>query len=118
MNYLIIGGSFTMSVELNSLLGATWYAIYASITSNFNTVGLYSTIGYFFTLSRQPEPVLNLRGEALSRSAIELMWQPPAKPNGDITTYIVYFAPIEDRLPINNSKWLCLMKGKIKQTRR
>jgi hypothetical protein len=108
----ILGGSFTMSVDLSSLLGATWYAVYASITSNVNTVGLYSTIGYFLTLPRQPEPILNLRGEALSRSTIELMWQPPSKPNGEITNYLIYYAPMEDRLPVNNSKILCLMKGK------
>jgi hypothetical protein len=107
-----LGGSFAMSVDLSSLLGATWYAVYASITSNVNTVGLFSTIGYFRTLPRQPEPVLNLRGESLSRSTIELMWQPPAKPNGEITTYLIYYAPVEDRLPMNNSKLLCLMKGK------
>jgi hypothetical protein len=101
-----------MRVELSSLLGATWYAVYASITSNVNTVGLFSTIGYFRTLPRQPEPVLNLRGESTSRSSIELMWQPPSKPNGEITTYLIYYAPVEDRLPVNNSKFLCLMKGK------
>jgi len=109
---IYLGGSFTMTVDLSSLLGATWYAVYASITSNINTVGLFSTIGYFRTLPRQPEPVLNLRGESLSRSSIELMWQPPSKPNGEITTYLIYYAPLEDRLPVNNSKLLCLMKGK------
>ncbi|CAF3994199.1 unnamed protein product, partial [Rotaria sp. Silwood1] len=69
-------GSFTMNVDLTSLLGATWYAVYASVTSNVNTVGLYSTIGYFRTLPRQPEPILNLRGTGLSSSSIKLMWQP------------------------------------------
>ncbi|CAF0744080.1 unnamed protein product [Adineta ricciae] len=106
------GGSFTMRVELSSLLGATWYAVYASITSNVNTVGLYSTIGYFRTLPRQPEPVLNLRGDSLSSTSIELMWQPPSKPNGVIKTYIIYYAPIEDRLPVDNSKILCLLKDR------
>ncbi|CAF2851219.1 unnamed protein product [Rotaria sp. Silwood2] len=107
------GSSFTMNVDLVSLLGATWYAVYASITSNVNTVGLYSTIGYFRTLPRQPEPILNLRGESLSRSSIELMWQPPSKPNGDIALYLIYYAPVEDRLPIDNPKLLCLMKDKV-----
>ena len=102
-----------MRVELSSLLGATWYAVYASIPSNVNTVGLYSTIGYFRTLPRQPEPVLNLRGDSLSSTSIELMWQPPSKPNGVIKTYIIYYAPIEDRLPVDNSKILCLLKGTI-----
>ena len=111
----ILGGSFTMRVDLASLLGDTWYAIYASITSNVNTVGLYSTIGYFRTLPRQPEPILNLRGEGLSRSTIELIWQPPSRPNGDITTYLIYYTPMEDRLPVNNSKILCLMKGKYNE---
>ncbi|CAF1334615.1 unnamed protein product [Rotaria sordida] len=106
------GGSFTMSVELSSLLGATWYAVYASITSNVNTVGLYSTIGYFRTLPRQPEPILNLRGESLSRSSIELMWQPPSRPNGEIAMYLIYYEPVEDRLPINNSKLLCSTKDR------
>ncbi|CAF4506701.1 unnamed protein product, partial [Rotaria sp. Silwood2] len=106
------GSSFTMNVDLVSLLGATWYAVYASITSNVNTVGLYSTIGYFRTLPRQPEPILNLRGESLSRSSIELMWQPPSKPNGDIALYLIYYAPVEDRLPIDNPKLLCLMKDR------
>jgi hypothetical protein len=101
-----------MSVELISLLGDEWYAVYASITSNVNTVGLFSPIVYFRTIPRQPEPVLNLRGESVSRSTIELMWQPPSKPNGPITTYLVYYAPVEDRLPVNSSKLLCLMKGK------
>ena len=101
-----------MTVELSSLVGATWYAVYASITSNINTIGLFSTINYFRTLSRQPEPVLNLRGESLSRSKIELIWQPPSKPNGEITTYLIYYAPVDDRLPMNNTKLLCLMKGK------
>jgi hypothetical protein len=110
--FLFLGGSFTMSAELTGLLGDEWYAVYASITSNVNTVGLFSPIAYFRTLQRQPEPILNLRGESLSRSTIELMWQPPSKPNGPITTYLVYYAPIEDRLPVNNSKLLCLMKGK------
>ncbi|CAF0942255.1 unnamed protein product [Adineta steineri] len=106
------GSSFTMNVELASLLGDTWYAVYASITSNINTVGLYSTITYFRTLPRQPEPVLNLRGEALSRFSIELMWKPPKKPNGEIATYLIYYAPVEDRLPVNNPKILCLMKDR------
>lgn len=101
-----------MGVDLSSLLGATWYAVYASITSNVNNVGLFSTIGYFHTLPRQPEPILNLRGDSLSRSSIELMWQPPSRPNGDIKTYLIYYAPVEDRLPVNNSKLLCLMKDR------
>jgi hypothetical protein len=102
-----------MNVELSSLSGDEWYAVYASITSNVNTIGLFSPIVYFRTLQRQPEPILNLRGESLSRSTIELMWQPPSKPNGPIATYLVYYAPIEDRLPVNNWKLLCLMKGKF-----
>ena len=101
-----------MSVELSSLLGATWYAVYASITSNVNTVGLYSTIVYFLTLPRPPEPILNLRGEGLSHSSIELRWEPPSKPNGEIAIYLIYYVPAEDRLPVNNSKLLCLTKGK------
>ena len=102
-----------MSVELSSLSGDEWYAVYASITSNVNTIGLFSPIAYFRTLQRQPEPILSLRGESLSRSTIELVWQPPSKPNGPITTYMVYYAPIDDRLPSNNWKLLCLMKGKF-----
>lgn len=101
-----------MNVNLISLLGDTSYAVYASITSNVNTVGLFSTINYFRTLPRQPEPILNLRGEAQSRSAIELVWQPPARPNGPIATYLIYYAPVQDRLPVNNSKVLCLMKDR------
>jgi hypothetical protein len=85
----ILGGSFTMNVELTSLLGDTWYAVYASITSNVNTAGLFSTINYFRTLTRQPEPVLDLRGEPLSRSSIELTWQPPSRPNGEIKTIML-----------------------------
>ena len=101
-----------MNVELSALFGDVWYAVYASITSNVNTIGLFSPIVYFRTLQRQPEPILNLRGESSSRSTIDLMWQPPSKPNGPIVTYLVYYAPIEDRLPVNNWKLLCLMKGK------
>ncbi|CAF4878616.1 unnamed protein product, partial [Rotaria sp. Silwood2] len=101
-----------MSAQLTALLGDEWYAVYASITSNLNTIGLFSPIAYFRTLPRQPEPILNLRGESLSRSTIELVWQPPSKPNGPITTYLVYYAPMEDRLPVNNSKLLCLMKDR------
>ena len=101
-----------MNVNLVALLGDTSYAIYASITSNVNTVGLFSTIDYFRTLPRQPEPVLNLRGEAQSRSTIELIWQPPSRPNGPIATYLIYYAPHEDRLPVNNPKLLCLMKDR------
>jgi hypothetical protein len=108
---IVLGGLFSMSAALASLLGDQWYAVYASLTSNVNTMGLFSPIAYFRTLPRQPEPVLNLRGESLSRSTIELIWQPPSKPNGEISTYLVYYAPIEDRLPVNNSKLLCLMKG-------
>jgi hypothetical protein len=107
------GGSFTMNVELTELSGDEWYAVYASITSNVNTIGLFSPIVYFRTLQRQPEPILNLRGESLSRSTIELIWQPPSKPNGPIANYLIYYAPIEDRLPVNNGKLLCLMKGKL-----
>ncbi|CAF3486815.1 unnamed protein product [Rotaria sp. Silwood1] len=106
------GGSFTMSAQLTSLLGDEWYAVYASITSNLNRIGLFSPIAYFRTLPRQPEPILNLRGKSLSRSTIELVWQPPSKPNGPIINYLVYYAPMEDRLPVNNSKLLCLMKDR------
>ncbi|CAF4520563.1 unnamed protein product [Rotaria magnacalcarata] len=101
-----------MSAQLNSLLGDQSYAVYASITSNINTIGLFSPIAYFRTLQRQPEPILNLRGESLSRSTIELVWQPPSKPNGPISHYLIYYAPMEDRLPVNNSKLLCLMKDR------
>ena len=102
-----------MNVELPSLSGDVWYAVYASITSNVNTIGLFSPIVYFKTLQRQPEPVVDLRGESLSRSTVELMWQPPSKPNGPISTYLVYYGPIEDRLPVNNSRLFCLMKGRL-----
>ena len=100
-----------MSAELTSLMGDEWYAVYASLTSNVNTVGLFSPIIYFRTLPRQPEPVLNLRAETTSRSTIELTWQPPSKPNGPIATYLIYYSAVEDRLPVNNSRLLCLMKG-------
>ncbi|CAF1052500.1 unnamed protein product [Rotaria sordida] len=106
------GASFTMSAQLTTLSGDEWYAVYASITSNLNTIGLFSPIAYFRTLQRQPEPILNLRGESLSHSTIELVWQPPSKPNGPIKTYLIYYAPMEDRLPINNSNFLCLMKDR------
>ncbi|CAF4161709.1 unnamed protein product, partial [Rotaria magnacalcarata] len=94
------GGSLTMSAKLTSLLGDEWYAVYASITSSINTIGLFSPIAYFRTLQRQPEPILNLCGESLSRSTIELVWQPPSKPNGPISHYLIYYAPMEDRLPV------------------
>jgi hypothetical protein len=102
-----------MRDELASLSGDKWYAVYASITSNVNTIGLFSPIAYFRTLQRQPESILNLHGESLSCLTIELMWQSPSKPNGSIATYLVYYAPIEDRLPSSNWKLLCLMKGKF-----
>ncbi|CAF2822788.1 unnamed protein product [Rotaria sp. Silwood2] len=104
-----------MSAQLTSLLGGEWYAVYASITSNLNRIGLFSPIAYFRTLPRQPEPILNLRGKSLSRSTIELVWQPPSKPNGPIINYLVYYAPMEDRLPVNNSKLRCLMKEEAVQ---
>jgi hypothetical protein len=102
-----------MNVELSSLVGDEWYAVYASITSNVNTIGLFSPIVYFRTLQRQPEPIVSLRGTSLSRSTIELTWEAPSKPNGPISTYLIYYAPIEDRLPVDNWKLLCLMKGKL-----
>ena len=43
------------------------------------------------------------------------MWQPPMKPNGPIVTYLVYYALIEDRLPVQNTKLLCLMKSNRKK---
>ncbi|CAF1675636.1 unnamed protein product [Rotaria magnacalcarata] len=104
--------SFKMSTQLESLVGYEWYAVYASITSNLDTIGSFSAITYFQTLQRQPEPVLNLHGKSLSRSTIELVWQTPSKPNGPITNYLVYYAPIEDRLPVDNSRLLCLMKDR------
>ena len=104
--------SFTMSTQLTSLNGYEWYAVYASVTSNLDSIGLFSSINYFLTSPRQPELIRNLRGQSLSRSRIKLMWQPPSKPNGPIITYLVYFAPLEDRLPVNNSKLLCLTRGK------
>lgn len=105
------GGTLPLYADLPGLDGDEWYAVYASITSNVNTVGLFSPIDYFRTLPRQPEPVLNLRGESLSRSTIELNWQPPSKPHGSIATYLVYYGRIEDRRPVDNWKLLCLMKG-------
>ncbi|CAF3315686.1 unnamed protein product [Rotaria socialis] len=101
-----------MSTQLESLVGYQWYAVYVSITSNLDTIGSFSSITYFQTLQRQPEPVLNLHGKSLSRSTIELVWQTPSKPNGPTTNYLVYYAPIEDRLPVDNSKLLCLMKDR------
>jgi len=104
-----------MKAELTSLIGDEWYAVYASISSNVNTVGLFSPIVYFRTLERQPETILNLRSESSSSSKIELTWQPPSKPNGPIATYLVYYAPIEDRLPVDDLKILCLMKSKLRK---
>ena len=102
-----------MSATLNSLAGDVWYAVCVSITSNLNTIGLFSRIAYFHTRQRNPEPIWDLRGESLSHSTVQLTWQPPIKPNGPITTYLVYYGPIEDRLPIDNSELLCLMKGML-----
>jgi hypothetical protein len=104
-----------MKAELTSLIGDEWYAVYASITSNVNTVGLFSPIAYFRTLERQPETILNLRSESSSPSEIQLMWQPPSKPNGPIATYLVYYAPIEDRLPVDDWIILCSMKSKLRK---
>ncbi|UJR32168.1 hypothetical protein I4U23_019634 [Adineta vaga] len=106
------GGTLPLYADLPSLNGDEWYAVYASITSNANTIGLFSPIDYFRTSPRQPEPVLNLRGESLSRSTIELTWQPPSKSHGAITTYLVYYGPIADRLPVDNWRLLCLMKDR------
>ena len=108
----LLGGTLPLYADLPSLNGDEWYAVYASITSNVNTIGLFSPIIYFPTLPRQPEPVVNLRGESSLQSTIELTWQPPSKSHGVIATYLVYYAPIEDRLPVDNWKLLCLMKGK------
>lgn len=107
------GVHFTMKVKLPSLIGDQWYAVYASITSNVNTIGSFSPIIYFRTLQRQPESVVNLYGQSFADSSIQLMWQPPMKPNGPIVTYLVYYASVEDRLPVENAKLLCLMKSKI-----
>ncbi|CAF1027588.1 unnamed protein product [Adineta ricciae] len=111
-NLASTGGTLPLYADLPSLNGDEWYAVYASITSNVNTIGLFSPIIYFPTLPRQPEPVVNLRGESLLQSAIELTWQPPSKSHGVISTYLVYYAPIEDRLPVDNWKLLCLMKDR------
>ena len=109
------GTDYTMTVKLPSLIGDQWYAVYVSITSNVNTIGLFSPINYFRTLQRQPESVVNLYGQASVDSSIRLMWQPPMKPNGPIVTYLVYYALIEDRLPVQNTKLLCLMKSNRKE---
>lgn len=102
-----------MSAEITALLGDETYAVYASLASSGNTMGLYSPIEYFRTLPRQPEPIINLYGHALSSSKVELTWQPPTKPNGPIVTYLVYYAVTEERIPTNNMNILCMMKGEF-----
>ncbi|XP_076334616.1 insulin-like peptide receptor [Tachypleus tridentatus] len=51
--------------------------------------GAKSEIKYFTTSPDTPSPPLNVHSQAISVGEIRIKWQPPKRPNGNVTHYIV-----------------------------
>ncbi|MFH4981021.1 hypothetical protein AB6A40_007730 [Gnathostoma spinigerum] len=80
----------------------TWYAYYVQ-TKLINHPGArnaISVIHFVKTLFSPPDPPRDVRGESNKPDEIELEWEPPERPNGDITHYIVKWQWLPDDLSI------------------
>lgn len=69
------------------------YTQYAFYVKTYQLVavktGAQSDIMYFTTLPAEPETVRNLRITEKSHSELTISWDPPRKPNGNLTIYII-----------------------------
>ncbi|RWS28280.1 Insulin-like peptide receptor [Leptotrombidium deliense] len=68
----------------------TQYALFIrTYTMTGEKRGAISDIIYFTTMPSQPMPPVNVISSAKSTNEIEITWNPPKKPNGNLTHYIV-----------------------------
>uniref|UniRef100_A0A914ZU15 receptor protein-tyrosine kinase n=1 Tax=Parascaris univalens TaxID=6257 RepID=A0A914ZU15_PARUN len=83
-------GTGLFGVESN-----TWYAYYVQ-TKLINHPGArnaISKIHFVKTLFSPPDPPKDVRGRSTKADQMDLEWDPPIRPNGDITHYVVKWQP-------------------------
>lgn len=79
-----------INVFLSFLEAYTQYAFYVkTYTIATETNGGQSDIQYFRTAPSDPSPVRQLIARSNSSDEIVIKWEPPIRPNGNLTTYII-----------------------------
>ncbi|RWS20057.1 Insulin-like peptide receptor, partial [Leptotrombidium deliense] len=78
------------STIVTQLQPFTQYALFIrTYTMIGQKKGAISDIIYFTTMPSQPMPPVNVISSAKGTNEIEITWNPPKKPNGNLTHYIV-----------------------------
>ena len=92
---VIITEDDPMSDMITGLTPATRYALYiqAYMASTANKGG-ESDVIYFETSPDEPSDPVEVHGQGLNDTAIEITWKKPKKPNGNVTHYILNFQPV------------------------
>lgn len=82
---------FTATI-LSDLQPFTKYAVYVqTYTIMTAKMGARSSILYFTTQPEVPTPAREVNVEARFPGELHVTWQPPSKPNGNVTHYYVYW---------------------------
>lgn len=98
-------GNGTIIMLVTRLEPNTQYAFYVK-TYTVESIGGQSTIQYVKTLPSQPSALMSLQGYSNSSSKIVVHWEPPKKPNGKLTEYVVSgFRHNEDKLVIDQRNY-------------
>ncbi|XP_069485396.1 phosphatidylinositol phosphatase PTPRQ isoform X4 [Ambystoma mexicanum] len=88
--YRNISGAFT-EAQLNGLEPFTTYFVSASAFTKFGNGDFFSNAVMFTTKESAPDIVQNVHCTANSWQSILVQWDPPSKPNGLVTHYIIVF---------------------------
>lgn len=85
-------------VRRAELTGLTPYTEYFVRVRADNTAyeGVYGQSIYFWTRQGRSSPVTNLKAKPVSSTSLIAEWDPPARPNGKITSYYIYYKPVEE----------------------
>ena len=79
------------TVEIMNLLPYSNYTIHVQAIGSPDLLGAVTKEVLVRTNITNPTAIQELETTTLSSSSIEVTWNPPAKPNGPISHYIVYF---------------------------
>ncbi|KAF7255087.1 hypothetical protein EG68_07867 [Paragonimus skrjabini miyazakii] len=96
--------------HVEHLRPATWYKLFVEIRSVANREGALSDRFNVFTYPDTPSTPTNVRTFSVDYDKINLQWNPPIEPNGQLTEYRVWYraVPLDLSLYSDRASTTCL----------
>ncbi len=90
--YTFVNQITGMAYDVTNLDPFTNYTVHVRAIGNLNLQGSVVEEILVRTNITNPSAVVNLTAEAISTTEIRVTWNPPTKPNGPISHYVVFYA--------------------------